>query len=83
MSNNPMHEEIPCESVDEFIAALRPSNRRWSDGLESDWVFRGHAEQVLKVLWRESITLAHLMPTLDNVRKALKQRWGWKDDLSG
>lgn len=35
----------------------------------------GEAPALIKLLWTERVTLAHIMPTLDNVVTALKERW--------
>jgi hypothetical protein len=31
--------------------------------------------ELLRLLWRENVTRAHLMPTLDNISKALQEKW--------
>lgn len=47
---------IRCKSAEEFINCLSPRDERWkSDGLESDWLFRGQADAAWKLLpsaWR-------------------------------
>ncbi len=36
------------------------------------------ARSLLRLLWAEKITLAHIMPSLDNVVTALQERWRWR-----
>lgn len=38
------------------------------------------AGEVLRILWLEGITRAHLMPTKDNVVTALKTKWKVLDE---
>jgi hypothetical protein len=35
------------------------------------------AGQLLKLLWRERVSRAHLMPTHDNITAALRSQWSW------
>jgi FRG domain len=37
------------------------------------------AENLLKLLWAERISRAHLMPTFDNVTASLRTKWQWAD----
>lgn len=37
----------------------------------------GKAGEVLRYLWRERISAAHLVPTYDNVTAAVKTKWQW------
>jgi hypothetical protein len=39
-----------------------------------------HAREVLRLLWREKISPAHIRPTLDNVTTALEMRTHWLHD---
>jgi hypothetical protein len=36
-----------------------------------------------KLLWRESVTPAHLMPTFDHIKRALEMEAGWSAAASG
>jgi hypothetical protein len=38
---------------------------------------------LLKLLWRERLTTAHLMPTFDNIARALRLRSQWIQDSAG
>lgn len=42
---------------------------------------REHVQSLLRYLWLERISKAHLMPSFDNVSKALAVRWGVGVDL--
>jgi hypothetical protein len=44
-----------------------------------------HAEAIplLKLLWRERLTTAHLMPTFDNIVRALRLRSKWLPESAG
>jgi len=36
-----------------------------------------HADDLLRLLWRENISMAHLMPSYDNVAASTIRRWRW------
>lgn len=50
-------ERIRCESAEEFLRMLHPTNPLWeSDGLESKWLYRGHRNANRKLhpaAWRD------------------------------
>ncbi len=37
-----------------------------------------HSDELLRLLWKENISLAHLMPTYDNVVASIVRRWRWE-----
>ena len=41
------------------------------------------AERLLRLLWRRGISLAHLMPTLENAAKAMRDRWRYEAESVG
>jgi hypothetical protein len=46
--------------------------------LEAVAIHASQASDVLRLLWREGVSHAHLMPTLDNVTRALEMKTYWR-----
>lgn len=44
-------------------------------GLKKMTLSRSHCLELLRLLWIEDVTLAHLMPTLDNIKNSLHTVW--------
>ena len=40
----------------------------------------GEVGRLLRLLWLQGVSRAHLMPTLDNVTHSLASRWRWNED---
>jgi len=57
---------------DEFF---KISHRDFANSVKKLILPRAAASELLRSLWREQISRAHLMPTLDNVSSTLQQRW--------
>lgn len=63
--------------LDDLINAAA-EDLKLSDVLTTVSIHASHASDVVRLLWREGISHAHLMPTLDNVTRALEMKTYWR-----
>lgn len=64
-------------SVEELVQ--RDGAVLWGQGVPSPLrrltLPKAEVPELLRLLWKEQISRAHLMPTYDNIVESLKQRW--------
>lgn len=72
------HGEYP--DLESFAITAQKSSRETVSVIRKLTLPYTEVGALLRILWLQGISKAHLMPTIDNVANALASRWQWGDE---